>query len=159
MFVSYSFEDYDWVVETLLPVLEKRNVKYVVRSQDFKPGKGFYDSMANSVYNSRKVLLVMSANYFSNDFCMEEMQMVLYRSAERGDDSLILVRIDNTEIKDIPKTLRHKTFIDFTSREEVATWQNRILESVVSEDRSTLNGTPHECTDSTGASDTFQLIL
>ena len=115
--------------------------------------------MANSVYNSRKVLLVMSANYFSNDFCMEEMQMALYRSAERGDDSLILVRIDNTEIKDIPKTLRHKTFIDFTSREEVATWQNRILESVVSEDRSTLNETPHECTDSTGASDTFQLIL
>ncbi|CAH3176372.1 unnamed protein product [Porites lobata] len=159
VFISYSSKDYDWVQEFLLPVFNNNNVNYTIHSRDFKPGKAFLDNMADSVYTSRKVILVMSANYLSSGFCKDEMHMALYRSAELDDASLILVKIDNTKIKDIPKSLRHKTFIDFTSREEVATWQNRILESVVSEDRSALSGTRNEYTDGTGSSDKLQLIF
>ena len=159
MFISYSSKDYDWVQEFLLPVFNNNNVNYTIHSRDFKPGKAFLDNMADSVYTSRKVILVMSANYLSSGFCKDEMHMALYRSAELDDASLILVKIDNTKIKDIPKSLRHKTFIDFTSREEVATWQNRILESVVSEDRSALSGTRNEHTGGTGSSDKLQLIF
>lgn len=159
VFVSYSSKDYDWVKEFLLPVFDNNNVNYTIHSRDFKPGKAFLDNMADSVYTSRKVILVMSANYLSSGFCKDEMHMALYRSAELDDASLILVKIDNTKIKDIPKSLRHKTFIDLTSREEVATWQNRILESVVSEDRSALSATPNECADGTGSSDKLQLIF
>ena len=160
MFISYSSKDYDWVQEYLLPVFNNNNVNYTIHSRDFKPGKAFLDNMADSVYTSRKVILVMSANYLSSGFCKDEMHMALYRSAELDDASLILVKIDNTKIKDIPKSLRHKTFIDFTSREEVATWQDRILESVsVSEDRSALSGTPNEYTDGKGSSDKLQLIF
>ena len=159
VFVSYSSKDYDWVKEFLLPVFDNNNVNYTIHSRDFKPGKAFLDNMADSVYTSRKVILVMSANYLSSGFCKDEMHMALYRSAELDDASLILVKIDNTKIKDIPKSLRHKTFIDLTSREEVTTWQNRILESVVSEDRSALSATPNECADGTGSSDKLQLIF
>ena len=139
-------------------MFDNNNVIYTIHSRDFKPGKAFLDNMADSVYTSRKVILVMSANYLSSGFCKDEMHMALYRSAELDDASLILVKIDNTKIKDIPKSLRHKTFIDFTSREEVATWQNRILESVVSEYGSALSGTRNECADGTGFSDKLQLI-
>ena len=134
-------------------MFNNNNINYTIHSRDFKPGKAFLDNMADSVYTSRKVILVMSANYLSSGFCKDEMHMALYRSAELDDASLILVKIDNTKIKDIPKSLRHKTFIDFTSREEVATWQNRILESVVSEDGSALSGTRNEHRGGTGSSD------
>lgn len=157
VFVSYSSKDYDWIVQSLLPVFDNNNVKYIIHSRDFKPGKAFFDNMADSVYNSRKVVLVVSANYLSSGFCKDEMHMALYRSAERDDGSLIVVRIDNIKTTDIPRSVRHKTFIDFTSREEEATWENRILEAVRSENRS-WSVTSDESTDGAGAWDKIQLI-
>ena len=75
----------------------------------------------------------MSMNYLSSGFCKDEMRMAAYRCAERDDSSLIVIRIDNIKPTTIPKCLRHKTFIDSCSPEEVATWQNRVLECVQSD--------------------------
>lgn len=160
MFVSYSSKDYDWIQESLLPVFDQNNIKYIIHSRDFMPGKAFFENMADSVYHSRKVILVMSVNYLSSGFCKDEMRMALYRSAERDDNSLIVVRIDEKmKPNEIPKSLRHKTFIDFTSKEEMGTWRSRILEYVRSENRSWSVASD----DSTDATDTsvsrVQLIL
>lgn len=130
MFISYSTKDYDWVQQSLLPVLDENGIKYIIHSRDFVPGKAWLDNMADSVYNSRKVILVMSMNYLSSGFCKDEMRMAIHRCSERDDSSLIVVRIDNIKSSDIPKSLRHRTFIDVTSKEETTTWQRRILEYV-----------------------------
>jgi len=159
VFVSYSSKDFDWIAQHLSPVFDQNGVKYIIHSRDFKPGKAFYDNMADSVYNSRKVILVMSLNYLASGYCKEEMNMALHRCAARDDGSLIVVKIDNMKPSDIPKSLRHKTFIDFTSREEVGTWQNRILEYVRSTENRLLSVTSEDSADATGMSDTIQLIL
>ena len=117
-------------------MLDENNINYIIHSRDFVPGKAWHDNMADSVYNSRKVILVMSANYLSSGFCKDEMQMAVHRCSARDDSSLIVVRIDDIRSCDIPKSLRHRTFIDVTSREEITTWQRRILEYVQSDDRS-----------------------
>ena len=116
--------------------MDEHNIKYVIHSRDFVPGKAWHDNMADSVYNSRKVMLVMSENYLSSGFCKDEMRMAMYRDSNKDDGSLIVVRIDNIKSRDIPEGLRHRTFIDVTSREEAATWQPRILEYVRSDNRS-----------------------
>ena len=110
--------------------MDKNHIKYVIHSRNFLPGKPWVDNMADSVYNSRKVILVMSTNYLSSGFCQDEMRMAMHRCAERNDSSLIVVRIDDVKVRDMPKSLRHRTFIDVTSKEEVSTWQKRILEFV-----------------------------
>ena len=127
MFISYSTKDYDWVEKFLLSLLDENHIKYVIHSRDFVPGKPWVDNMADSVYNSRKVILVMSTNYLSSGFCKDEMRMAMHRCAERNDSSLIVVRIDDVKARDMPKSLRHRTFIDVTSKEEVSRWQKRIL--------------------------------
>ena len=132
MFISYSTKDYDWVQQALLPVLDENNIDYIIHSRDFVPGKAWLDNMADSVYNSKKVILIMSSNYLSSAFCRDEMQMAIHRCSERDDSSLILVRIDNIKSNDIPKSVRHRTFIDVTSKEETTTWQRRILDYVLS---------------------------
>lgn len=128
MFISYSTKDYDWVQQSLLPVFDENGINYIIHSRDFVPGKAWLDNMADSVYNSRKVILVMSINYLSSAFCKDEMRMAIHRCSERDDSSLIVVRIDNIKSIDIPKSLRHRTFIDVTSKEETSIWQRRILE-------------------------------
>ena len=110
------------------------------------------------MYNSRKVILVMSQNYLSSGFCKDEMHMALCRSAQRDDGSLIVVKIDDLKPNDIPKSIRHKTFIDYASREEATTWQNRILEYVRSENR-LLSVTSDESADNTRATEKIAFFL
>ena len=88
------------------------------------------DNMAESVYKSRKVLAVVSKNYISSKFCRDELEMALYRSAEQGDSSVIVLRIDNVEHRKIPKSLRHKTYIDYADIREKSTWKKRLLKEV-----------------------------
>lgn len=137
VFVSYSSKDYDWIQDNLQPVFDQNNINYIIHSRDFIPGKAFFDNMADSVYSSRKVILVMSKNYLASGFCKDEMHMALVRAA-RNDEahSLIVVKIDDVKPQNIPKSLRHKTFIDYASREESTTWKTRIVEFVLSGNRS-----------------------
>ena len=111
-------------------MLDENGIKYIIHSRDFVPGKAWIDNMADSVYNSRKVILVMSMNYLSSGFCRDEMRMAIHRCSERDDSSLVVVRVDNIKSSDIPKSLRHRTFIDVTSKEEADTWQRRVVEYV-----------------------------
>lgn len=136
VFISYSGKDYDWVKEHLMPLLDHNQIDYIIHSRDFEPGKAWIENMADSVYNSRKVMLIMSANYLASGFCKDEMYMATHRESARNDASLIVVRIDpNIKTADLPKILRHRTFIDVTSQEEVTTWKGRILEYVRSDSR------------------------
>ncbi|XP_068706694.1 uncharacterized protein [Montipora foliosa] len=138
VFVSYSAKDDDWVKDNLQPLFDGSNIKYIIHSRDFIPGKAFFDNMAaNRVYSSRKVILVMSKNYLSSGFCKDEMQMALFRAARNDENGyLIVVKIDGVKPQDIPKSLRHQTFIDYTSKEEETTWKKKILEFVSSANRS-----------------------
>ena len=117
-------------------MLDENNINYIIHSRHLVAGKAWHDNMADSVYNSRKVILVMSANYLSSGSCKDEMQMAVHRCSSRDDSSLIVVRIDDIRSCDIPKSLHHRTFIDVTSREEITTWQRRILGYVQSDNRS-----------------------
>ena len=148
VFVSYSSKDYDWVKDNLQPLFDGSNIEYIIHSRDFIPGKAFFDNMADSVYSSRKVIFVMSRNYLSSGFCKDEMDMALFRAARNDENrSLIVVKIDDVKPQDIPKSLRHKTFIDYTSKEEATTWKKRILEFVSIANRSLSASTVEELVD------------
>ena len=156
VFVSYSSKDYDWVKDNLQPLFDGSNIEYIIHTRDFIPGKAFFDNMADSVYSSRKVIFVMSKNYLSSGFCKDEMDMALFRAARNDENrSLIVVKIDDVKPHDIPKSLRHKTFIDYTSKEEATTWKKRILEFVSIANRSLSASTVEELVDT---SDTMLLI-
>ena len=55
-FVIYSSYDSDWVIKTLIPILErKHSFKCCVQYRDFVVGVPFRENMVNSVYKSRKL--------------------------------------------------------------------------------------------------------
>lgn len=131
MFITYSSQDYDWVEKVLVPLFEKHKVRYIIHSRDFELGKPIAENMADCVYQSRKVLVVMSMNYIGSAYCNAELQMALQRSMEQDQSScVVVIRIDDMKKNKIPKSLRHKTFLDYTSREEKNTWEQRLLENV-----------------------------
>ena len=113
-FIIYSTADEKWVKTTLLPILEEKNaLKCCVHYRDFVPGKPFRENMADSVYKSRKTIAVVSRNFFRSKYCHHEMDMALGRLVERGDNSVIVIRLDDVEGRKLPKALKKRSYIDY----------------------------------------------
>ena len=127
-FIIYSQSDCDWVSRKLLPLLEeKHGLKCCVHYRDFTPGKPFQDSMAESVYNSYKIIAVLSSNFLNSNYCSYELNIAKYRLLNRRDESLVVIRIDNEDCRKLPKELRKRNFIDYSNALERPLWEHKLI--------------------------------
>lgn len=134
VFISFSTLDYNWVRDNLTPVLERKRINYCIHSRDFIVGKAIMENIADSVYNSRKVLAVISHHYLASNFCREELEIALHRCTEMADSSLLLIRVDGVDKRNLPKPLRRRTFLDYSSATERMDWEQRLLKHIEFDD-------------------------
>ena len=112
----------------LLPFLEEEHhIKCCIHYRDFTPGLPFLDSMAESVYNSYKIIAVFSSNFLQSKYCNHELNLAQYRLLNRRDDSLIIIRIDKTDPSKLPHALQKRNFIDYSDALERPFWKDRLL--------------------------------
>ncbi|XP_073237948.1 uncharacterized protein [Porites lutea] len=130
LFVSYSSKDMAWINENLIPILENKKISYSIHTRDFELGLPIVQNMADSVYGSRKVLIVLSDNYLASNFCREELHMAVQREADSRDSSLILVAIDKLKKKKLPGALRNKHLLDFEKLKIKQDWEKKLLNVV-----------------------------
>ena len=86
--------------------------------------------MADSVYGSRQVLIVLSENYLASNFCREELHMALQRGLDGEDSSLILVKISDMKKKQLPAALREKRLVDFYKNKTTQDWEENIISEI-----------------------------
>ena len=127
VFVTYSRKDSLWVKSELLSLLRENQVKYCVDHEHFELGKVFVQSMVDSVYQSRKVLAVWSDGYASSRYCMQELDYAIQRSFQNSDCSVLVIRLDGTNRKQLPKPLRARTFLDYSDSVERQGWEKRLI--------------------------------
>ena len=130
LFVSYSSKDFSWVTENLISPLEKHSIPYSIHSRDFELGRPIVQNMADSVYNSRQVLIVLSNNYLASNFCREKLCMALQRRADTGDSSLIVVNIDNLKEKQLPCALTEKNLLKFEKHHKKPDWEEKLIKAL-----------------------------
>ncbi|KAK9969343.1 hypothetical protein ABG768_027524 [Culter alburnus] len=97
VFVSYSAKDEHWVMEELLPNLERRGPPFLrlcLHSRDFQLGEDIVENITDSIYASRQTLCLVSRNYLSSNWCSLEMQLATYRLQVEHRDILILVFLE-----------------------------------------------------------------
>jgi len=127
-FIIYNHADTFWVTKKLLPLLEeKHHLKCCIHYRDFAPGRPFQDSMAESVYKSYKIIAVFSSNFLKSNYCSYELNIAKYRLLNRGDNSLIMIRIDEADSKNLPRELRKRNFIDYCNPLERPFWEDKVL--------------------------------
>ena len=131
IFISYSSKDFAWLSENLISLLEKHSIPYSIHIRDFELGKPIVQNMADSVYGSRQVLIVMSDNYLASNFCREELQMAIQRILDTEDSYLILVTIDNFKKKRLPGVLRKTNVLDFEKHKRKQDWEEKLLNAVL----------------------------
>ena len=130
LFISYSSKDFAWISENLISILEKHSIDYSIHSRDFEIGKPIVQNMADSVYGSRQVLIVLSENYLASNFCREELHMAVQKGQDVGDSSLIFVMIKNLKKKVLPAALREKRLLDFGKYKKKQDWEEKILSEI-----------------------------
>ena len=130
VFVTYSSKDFGWVDEQLLPLFDEQKVDYTIHIRDFELGKPIVENMADSIYGSRKILVILSKNYITSRFCMEELEMALRRKKDGTDKPIIAVCQEKLSRSEIPKDLRGITFLDYTDQEERQFWKGRLMREI-----------------------------
>ncbi|XP_068735922.1 uncharacterized protein [Montipora capricornis] len=130
-FIIYSSKDEEWVRGTLLPTLEdKHGLKCCIHYRDFIPGVLYRQNMVNSVYASKKTVAVVSKNFFNSGFCESEFEYALLRLAERRDDSLIVIKLDDIDTRKLPLEVRKRSYIDCPKSIEKETWETKLVKSL-----------------------------
>lgn len=83
--------------------------------------------MAESVYNSYKIIAVLSNNFLNSNYCSYELNIAKYRLLNRRDESLIVIRIDKGDYRKLPRELRKRNFIDYSNSLERPLWESKLL--------------------------------
>ena len=127
-FIAYSNEDKPWK-DKILKLLEgKHHLKCCIHYRDFEVGRDFRDNMADSVYQSFKVIALFSNNFVNSDYCPYELNVAIGRQVENRDRSLVVIRIDGVDFKHLPSELRERSLIDYNDILQRPLWKKNLLE-------------------------------
>lgn len=80
LFVSYSDKDREFVLDQLLPNLEKRSeIKICLHERDFQVGLSILENIIQCMDQSRCLLLVISESFLKSNWCSFEMHLAQHR--------------------------------------------------------------------------------
>lgn len=80
VFVSYSDKDREWVLDQLIPNLEKRaEITICLHERDFQVGLSILENIIHSMDQSRCLLLVISESFLKSNWCSFEMHLAQHR--------------------------------------------------------------------------------
>lgn len=80
LFVSYSDKDREFVLDQLIPNLEKRSqITICLHERDFQVGLGILENIIQCMDQSRCLLLVVSESFLKSNWCAFEMHLAQHR--------------------------------------------------------------------------------
>jgi hypothetical protein len=140
VFVSYSDQNRDWVLDEFIPNVEKReSINVCLHERDFQVGFGILENIVSCMDRSRCLLLLISENFLLSQWCQFEMNLAQHRLLETRRDKLILVLLEDIPVRKQPKTLKYlmrtKTYIKWPvagSADEKQLFWRRLKKSITS---------------------------
>jgi len=114
VFLSYSSKDRPWVESTLLTFIESKRFKVCFDERDFLLGCNLVQTISTAVYESRRVIAVVSPNYLQSRWCAEYEFVLTYTkilNKEASSNSLLLIKYKDCQM---PTHMRCLKYLDYT---------------------------------------------
>ncbi|CAH1269320.1 TLR2 [Branchiostoma lanceolatum] len=109
-FVSANQRDFSWVNEWVQQLESPpHSLKICVHHRDFKSGVPISHNIEWAVANSRKILIVLSQNFLSSNWCKVELKAAIEK--ELSSDKYCVLPMLKSECE-IPDELGHLTYLD-----------------------------------------------
>ncbi|KAF7281968.1 hypothetical protein GWI33_003760 [Rhynchophorus ferrugineus] len=111
VFISYSHNDEQFVLEQILPKLEESNFRVCIHIRDWVPGKSIMSQIAKSVQNSKRTIVVLSEQFTYSKWGLMEFRTAHVESTNHKRPKVIVLILGdlnenclNDEIKSYLKT-------------------------------------------------------
>ncbi|XP_052096148.1 toll-like receptor 4 [Mytilus californianus] len=106
-FVAYCNEDEEWVCGPLVNYLEKTNgLALCLHDRDFAAGKLIMDNIIDAIFESKKVVLVISHEFLKSSWCEFELDMARMKMFQDNRDMLVVVLLDKLSTSQMPISLQ-----------------------------------------------------
>ncbi|XP_071805986.1 uncharacterized protein [Asterias amurensis] len=121
VFISYKSgtPDEEFVINDLIPRLEKDGYRVCVHYRFFLPGRSIIDNISDAVRRSRKTLLLLTPGFVESEWCRFEFQAALLQMLRRQMDIIPVIFEDlGTPEKlseDLQTVLRTLSYITWPS--------------------------------------------
>ncbi|XP_013380771.1 LOW QUALITY PROTEIN: protein toll-like [Lingula anatina] len=121
-FVSYSSQDYKWVVHNLRHTMENHVPPYrlCVHDRDFIVGETIFDNIMNSVQQSKRMIMVLSQNYVDSEWCMMEFRTAHQKVLKERSKYLIIILFDDVNKDQLDEELlaylNTSTYLEVSSK-------------------------------------------
>lgn len=125
VFISYSSRDRSWVREVLLPRLDQAGLRIFIDFREVASGdETRFEVYERGIRQSRKVLLVLTPDYFTSQWTEQEARLALAlaeESAQGEPPRVIPILRSRTEM---PWQLARLRPLDFTRESSSLPWQD-----------------------------------
>ncbi|CAG2224034.1 TLR13 [Mytilus edulis] len=92
-FVVYCDADREWVHSEFIKRLENEQIKLCVHHREFDPGVPITENIDKFMNKSWKVVIIMSNDFASSDWCQWECDYVQERRRRQGKDACVLIML------------------------------------------------------------------
>ncbi|XP_037400397.1 toll-like receptor 5 isoform X2 [Pygocentrus nattereri] len=98
IYLCFSPKDTGWVEKALLRKLDtqfsENNFRCCFEARDFLPGEDHLSNMRNAVWNSKKVLCIVSHDFLKDGWCLEAFTLAQSKMLEEVKDVLLVLLVD-----------------------------------------------------------------
>ena len=107
-FISYSGDDYQWVVNTLQRRLENHNPPYklCLHHRDFQVGALIQENIFKSVDHSKRMLMVLSPSFAKSGWCLLEFRFAHQKVLQDRTNYLIIILFDDVDMADLDEEIK-----------------------------------------------------
>jgi hypothetical protein len=116
IFVSHTHEDRD-AAHQITTALAKAGLEPWLDVQELRSGDELLRTIAEVLAESEYFALVLTRRAQIKPWVLTEMRMALTSEIENGRPKVLVLRLDDCEL---PIELRHKVYLDFRGRFDVA---------------------------------------
>ncbi len=102
VFISYSHLDLIWVRENLMEFLQGNGYSVCLHEKDWPAGVLITENILLSVKHSRRMIMVLSQNYLSSEWCRVEFQVAHRAILEGRTKYLIMVALEDVVLENLP---------------------------------------------------------
>ena len=126
VFISYSHRNKQWVDTTLVPLLQKNNLK-VLTDDEFVVGISAVENMSNAVKQSKRTLIVLSPEWVQSQWTAYEGFLTTYVDPSGKEQRIIPVMIESCTP---PEWLAFRTRIDLMDESQWERQMGRLVRTL-----------------------------
>ncbi|XP_052813820.1 interleukin-1 receptor accessory protein-like [Mya arenaria] len=127
VFISYSSDDLKWTKDVLFSKLDAMGYNVCIDFKDFMPGLPIAENIMDSIYKSKKTIVLMSGNFLKSMWGQFELQQVHQRAVLQRKDVLIVIKYDQSKV---PLKLTGKTFLDWNDNKVKPHFWARLFDAI-----------------------------